>query len=399
MARGSGPEQLAHSFTDLVTSLMVIFILLLVVFVNNQASVNVSATRALMAEIKDQLAASGFNPNGINLETRAPATIALSIPSERLNFQPGSYHVKPEGREFLLREMPKVVAVLCEEGFRDSVESIMIEGYADSTPFRGVPAGESEALNLRLSQHRSMEVARITLAALADRPTQRACLMEKLSVSGRGEQDPEKSPSQSRRVVFKIRLDPARGMALLERLRTAKLAPPPAPSVAVSPAVVKVLGLLDRLRATFPQPVSFHLTESEINEYLAFALRRTPRPGIESVTVKIFPHNYVSTFTVVDFDALNRWNPELIPIFLRPLLNGRKTIWLDYRFQIRNGRATFSIEKAYCGDVSLPPWFVRKLIQTVAALQPERIDTEQPFPLPFGLREVRTFEHAVAGHN
>jgi hypothetical protein len=75
----------------------------------------------------------------------------------------------------------------------------------------------------------------------------------------------------------------------------------------------------------------------------------------------------VSTFVVADFDALERWNPGLIPLFLRPLLNEEKTIWLDYRFQIRNGRATFSIDKAYCGNVSLPPFFVHKLIQTVAA--------------------------------
>lgn len=399
MRRGFASDHLAHSFTDLVTSLMVIFVLLLVVFVNNHASVNVSATQALMAELRQQLAPSGFSPDSIHLTPRAPHTIVLAIPSERLSFQPGRHEVQPQGKEFLRREMPKLAAVLCEANFRDSVESVVVEGYSDSTPFRGVTLAASATLNLELSQDRSMEVARITLAALADRPGERACLLEKLSVSGRGQQEPDKSPSRSRRVIFKIHVDPARALALLERVRIAEPAPSPLPSLPSSPAVIKVLGLLDRLRATPPQPVSFHFTESEINEYLAFALRRTPRPGIESVTVKIFPHNYVSTFTVVDFDALDRWNPGLIPIFLRPLLNGKKAIWLDYRFQIRNGRATFSIEKAYCGDVSLPPFFVRKLIQTVAALQPERFDTEQPLPLPLGIREIRTFKHAVAGHN
>jgi hypothetical protein len=116
------------------------------------------------------------------------------------------------------------------------------------------------------------------------------------------------------------------------------------------------------------------------------------------VTVKTFPRNYVSTFTVADFDAIERWNPGLIPVFLRPLLKGKKSIWLDCRFQVKNGKATFSMEKAYYSEVSLPHPFVRKLIQTVAALQPQRFDTEQPIPLPFGLRDVRTFSHAVAGH-
>ena len=40
MRRSSGSDNLAHSLTDLMTSLMVIFILLLLVFLNNRASVN-----------------------------------------------------------------------------------------------------------------------------------------------------------------------------------------------------------------------------------------------------------------------------------------------------------------------------------------------------------------------
>jgi hypothetical protein len=124
---------------------MVIFILLLVVFVNNQASVNVSAPQALIPGISEQLSPAGFSPDTIHLDSRAPFTVALSIPSERLSFAPGSPQVKPEGGEFLEREMPKVAAVLCGETFRDSIESIVVEGYSDGTPFRGVTPAESEA--------------------------------------------------------------------------------------------------------------------------------------------------------------------------------------------------------------------------------------------------------------
>jgi flagellar motor protein MotB len=215
VARGSGSDHLAHPFTDLVTSLMVIFVLLLLLFVNNQASVNVSATQALVAEIRQRLDPSGFRPDSIHLDARAPFTIALCIPSERLKFAPGSHQVKPDARLFLLRETPKVAAVLCEETFGDSVESIVVEGYSDSTPYRGVTPPQSEALNMQLSQARSMEVARIALSC-------------------------------------------------------------PTPS----PSVMKVLPLLEQLCATPRQQVSFHITESGLNEYLAFTLRSTPGPEL-----------------------------------------------------------------------------------------------------------------------
>jgi hypothetical protein len=47
----------------------------------------------------------------------------------------------------------------------------------------------------------------------------------------------------------------------------------------------------------------------------------------------------------------------------------------------------------------LPAFFVEKVIQTVAARQPEHLDTSQPLPLPFNLRHVWTENHLVKGAN
>jgi hypothetical protein len=72
--------------------------------------------------------------------------------------------------------------------------------------------------------------------------------------------------------------------------------------------------------------VAFRLNEGEINDYLKYSLKATPRPGLDSVTVKLFPNNYLSTFTIVDFDAVERWKPGTVPALLRPVLSGRKSI-------------------------------------------------------------------------
>ncbi len=169
-----------------------------------------------------------------------------------------------------------------------------------------------------------------------------------------------------------------------------------------SSAVRKMLGLFDALRKGGASPVaashiSFQLSEAEINEYLLYSLRNTPRPGLDSVAIKIFPNNYVSTFAVVDFDAVERWKPGTIPVLIKPILTGKKSVWTDVRFHAQNSRLTFSIEKAYFGGVRLPAILVEKMIQIVAARQPEKYDTTKPVPLPFGLRQVWTREHTIYG--
>lgn len=183
------------------------------------------------------------------------------------------------------------------------------------------------------------------------------------------------------------------------------LLPLPAGTPAIPPAAERFLGMFAQLREAEAQPpaarrnLTVALQEGEINEYMRYALRTTPRPGIESVTVKIFPKNYVSTFTVVDFDAIERWKPGTIPTLLRPALRGKQSVWVDYRFATANAALTFSVEKAYYGSLRLPAFVVEKMIAIVAARQPERYDTTKPLPLPFHLQRVWTEGQTLRANN
>jgi hypothetical protein len=172
------------------------------------------------------------------------------------------------------------------------------------------------------------------------------------------------------------------------------------------PVAVKFLGLFDQLRAANAakargeqQPVTFRLFDSEINEYMQYSLKAVPRPGLESVTLKLFPNNYISTFTVVDFDAVERWRPGTVPAILRPLLNGKKSIWVDYRIQAQDSKLSFSVEKAYYQSIRIPAFPVGEIIHIVAARQPEKYDTSKPVPIPFGLRRLWTSDHLIQGQN
>jgi hypothetical protein len=171
-----------------------------------------------------------------------------------------------------------------------------------------------------------------------------------------------------------------------------------------SPVVTKVLTLFDQLRAAEASKargvyrhVAFQLSDSEVNDYMRSSLKTAPRPGLESMTVKIFPNNYISTFTVVDFDAVERWHPGTIPTLLKHVLTGKKSIWVDYRIHAQDSKFSFSVEKAYYQNVRMPAYFVEKMIQIVGERQPEKYDTSQPMSIPFGLRQLSTSDHVIQG--
>lgn len=167
-------------------------------------------------------------------------------------------------------------------------------------------------------------------------------------------------------------------------------------------AAVKMLALFRDLQEAQRDPshrVRFELSEAEITEYMRYSLAVTPRPGLESVLVKIFPNNYISTFSTIDFDAVERWKPGTIPALLRPVLSGKRTVWVDVRFNAHDGKTTFAVEKAYFEKVPLPAFAVNKVIQVLGARQPEKYDTSGPLPLPFGLKKAWTADKIVRGEN
>lgn len=160
------------------------------------------------------------------------------------------------------------------------------------------------------------------------------------------------------------------------------------------PASVKVLGIIKHLQSG---PTKFELAEYEVNQHIIYSLKTTPRPGLNSMQVKFFDGNYVSTYTTVDFDAVEKWKPGTIPMILRPVLSGKRAIWVDIRFFVNNAHATYKIEKAYYEKIPIPAFALEKAIQVIAARQPEKYDTTKPVPLPFGMKNLSTKAQRIAG--
>lgn len=199
-------DHLNSSLTDLMTSLMVIFILLLLVFLHRTAVKDPAVTDALLKTLKTDLIPQGFSSQNIQLDKKDRNAILVVVPDNLMNFEIGESRLRPEGEEFLRSRIPKLAQVLCGTQYRNSIESVVVEGHTDAQPYRGYSQEESQNLNLKLSQDRSMEVVKTTLTVLNTLPEERGCFLEKLSASGRGEQDLERTAEESRRVIFKIRV-------------------------------------------------------------------------------------------------------------------------------------------------------------------------------------------------
>jgi hypothetical protein len=313
----------------------------------------------------------------------------------QLTFQPNSHQLRPEGEKFLETRMPQLAAALCADKYRGAVEAVVIEGHSDSVPYRGASAEESQALNLKLSQERSMEVVEKTLTSLPGSSGLRTCLLEKISAAGRGEQDLAETADKSRRAVIKIRVNATHAVDIANAIDAVRLR---VPAEAVPTAAsATVLDVLARLQATPRQSVSFRLSQDEVNQYLIYALLKTPRPGINSVALKFFPHDYVSTLIVIDFDEIQRWSPGLVPGFLG--LTGKRAVWIDVRFSASNGTVSYKIEKAFYQNKTLPRFLAEKIVQTLGARQPEGFGGDEDMIIPLGLRRVHTGDRYIEASN
>jgi hypothetical protein len=179
------------------------------------------------------------------------------------------------------------------------------------------------------------------------------------------------------------------------------------PPAAAGGPVEKMLDLFDRLRqaeasqaAHRPVPrVESRFADGEINEYLAYALKTTPRPGFKSIHVEFADGNYIATTVVADLDALERWKPGTIPGTLRWMLSGTKSLRVDLRFRQNTDKLVgLSVEKAYYQDARIPALLAEEMMKIVAARQPEHYDTNHLL-LPMGLRRLWTTGHVISGIN
>jgi outer membrane protein OmpA-like peptidoglycan-associated protein len=220
MSHRESDTVLSNSFVDLMTSLAVIFILLLCASLNNVQEDRQTTKNSVLADM--QKALKEFVSGGIEVKTdpKDPLGLLVLVPEDLLAFRLDRADISPAGDAFLRVFIPKLSSVVCSPKFSKEVNSIIVEGHTDSSG----PARH----NWDLSQKRSMSVVRASLNILddSDMLEEKATFLQLLSATGRGNAEiikdasGEENPRMSRRVIFKFRFRSIEQMPAMETLRT-----------------------------------------------------------------------------------------------------------------------------------------------------------------------------------
>jgi outer membrane protein OmpA-like peptidoglycan-associated protein len=205
-----------------MTSLAVIFVLLLVASLNNMQRKTQQTVNDILVSLKKEL--QQYAGQGVEVKTdpKDPLGLLVLVPEGLLQFEKNRSEIPSAGVAFLDDFAPRLVGTACDRRFREEISSIVIEGHADSS-------GDEERINLPLSQRRSMSVVTGILSALNGPPSANKqqdltrCFLTFASASGRGSEDPvladgKEDPERSRRVIFKIRVRSLEQRELLTRV-------------------------------------------------------------------------------------------------------------------------------------------------------------------------------------
>jgi hypothetical protein len=211
MKRRAAGDHLSSSLTDLMTSLMVIFVLLLVAKLNNQAS----AFGGRVEEIIERLKLQGMVGREGEEIQRNGNMIVIVVPEQLMSFKQakaelGGAALSDGGRGYLERHIPNWADILCDSKTRSYIDTIVVEGHSDVLGYSNGNEQTNKEKNLVLSQQRSMSVVSESLNTLAGNEPRKGCFLELLSATGRGDAHPRDAAdpysAKNRRVEFKIRV-------------------------------------------------------------------------------------------------------------------------------------------------------------------------------------------------
>lgn len=202
---GQGTQAFASTLTDLMTSLAVIFILLLVVFLKQSHD----QTKKAKDEVRDQLG-SFLEQKSLALkqDPEDPLKLTVMVPESKLRFPVGGSALSKDASEFVSGFFKNFAARVCDPALRGKVDSIVIEGHTDTS---GEKTPEGVKNNIILSQKRSFAVLEEGLRSVQTDPVIYECLLKLTSANGRGSRSPitisgAYDPNSSRRVEVKIRV-------------------------------------------------------------------------------------------------------------------------------------------------------------------------------------------------
>ena len=133
------------------------------------------------------------------------------------------------------------------------------------------------------------------------------------------------------------------------------------------------------------------VTENELASYFQFEASKDLPVGVIQPVIKVLGPNRLFGSAVVDLDAVRKASPPTSLLDPKNLLIGRVPLSATATFTGMNGQGRFLLESAKIGNLPLPKLLLDEIASyyTRSEARPQGYTTEDPWPLPAGIREVR----------
>ena len=133
------------------------------------------------------------------------------------------------------------------------------------------------------------------------------------------------------------------------------------------------------------------ITESELAAYFMFDAAKDLPVGIIDPSITVLGPNRLSGRAVVDLDAVRKALPPTSLLDPKNLLIGRVPLSAVATFTGSNGMGKFVLESAKIGNLPLPKLLLDEIASyyTRSDVRPQGYTTEDPWPLPAGIRDIR----------
>jgi len=207
------------SYADLMSAMLMVFVLLLSVIILDYKSDMDEKQRQIDAvtNVKNNIIADlteEFKGSNMNIEVD-PQTGAIRFPGNIL-YEVNSSELSPEGIKFLREFVPKYFGIILQDKFREDISSIIVEGHTDKDG--------SYLYNLNLSQDRAFSVVQEIYDENFVNFPEKTLSKDYLTSNGRSfmvpinNPDGTYNPDKSRRVEFLFRLKEDERIEELQKL-------------------------------------------------------------------------------------------------------------------------------------------------------------------------------------
>ena len=132
---------------------------------------------------------------------------------------------------------------------------------------------------------------------------------------------------------------------------------------------------------------TYKLSETDLNGYLSFQIKKTKRKGLKNVSVSLKEGGFV-TVVEMNMSQIQLKDKSLTASMLSVLLQGAHTLEVEGQLNVQEGIGKYQVQQASLDGIELPASMVEMVLSTLGRQQDPPFDPVEPFPMPYGISTV-----------